>query len=419
MTAAPRNRGRDPLEPATLEVLKSMFELIRATALHGPEHELVQDAAEALGADLEAAEPPFSLLVFADAVLRERTPLHFELEEFRRVQQLTGAMRRWSAQELRFENAPDNDVLIAFAQAVNTATHVNRAARKPKLPGIVLGTVWRPFAPQSPAAEAALEVYAGAQLVRACAQVEPMCKPENAWSWPQAEALCARLERLTAAGASAAARALELELPPWPVARQCVALAFYVGAVLARMQVGALSRRAIVHAALALGCHGLPSGMAIDAAARAALPRLLAAVGRKRCDPHQLRACALLGALGDPAGIGARFELNGLLHAAYDVELQRTLAVPGVQQSRVDLHAWLAQALGTHVHPGWGRALLSVLGLVPAGSHVIADGRLGIVLGPGSDGDPFRPRVLLGGAPANPTAPVQLHSPLAMTPWAK
>jgi hypothetical protein len=312
---------------------------------------------------------------------------------------------------------PELDALIAFAQAVITATHVNRAAKRPNVAGIALASVWRPGAAHSAAAEAALEVYAGVQLTRACAAAEPLCAQPGPWPWPAAQALCSRLERLTATSASAAARALELEKPPWPVARQCIALPFYVGAVLARMQVATLAQRAMVHAALALGCHGLGAGLALGDAAAAALARGIDRNG-KRSDPHQLRTCALLAALADPQR-PARLELAGLLQAAYDVELQRTLAVAGVQQSRADLHAWLAASLGTHVHAGWGRALLSVLGLVPAGSHVIADGRLGVVLGPGRDGDPFRPRVLLGGTPANPTEPVQLHSPLAMTPWLK
>jgi hypothetical protein len=405
------------LEAATVDMLQSMFELIRATALHGADDALVRQSADAVALRIARAKPPFALAVFSDAVLRDRAPLYLELEAFRRVQQLAGALRRWNAQELVFECVPELPALIELAQAVITATHVNRAARRPKVAGIGLASVWRPRTAHSPAAEAALEVYAGVQLTRACADAEPLCAQAGPWPWPQAQALCSRLERLTATNASAAARALELEKPPWPVARQCVALPFYVGAVLARMRVGALSQRAIVHAALALGCHGLGAGLSLQDAARVALERVLVR-GGKHSDPHQLRTCALLAALADPRR-QVRLELAGLLHAAYDVELQRTLGVAGVQQSRADLHAWLAAALGTHVHAGWGRALLSVLGLVPAGSHVIADGRLGIVLGPGRDGDPFRPRVLLGGAPANPTEPVQLHSPLAMTPWVK
>src|SRR6187431_3268946 len=94
------------LEQATFDVLQHVFELVRAAALHGREHELVEQAAETLADDIERAQPPFALFVFADAVLRDRTPLFFELEAFRRMQQLAGAMRRWNVQELRFEHVP-------------------------------------------------------------------------------------------------------------------------------------------------------------------------------------------------------------------------------------------------------------------------------------------------------------------------
>ena len=415
MSAAPE------IEQATFATLQRLFELVRAAALHAREHALIEESAEALADAIERAQPPFSLFVFADAVLRDRTPLHFELEAFRRMQQLAGAMRRWSVQELTFEHVPEIEALIEFAYAVLTATHVNRAARKPSVEGIKLAVAWRPSAPNSPAAEAAVEVYAGIQLAHACSEAEALSAAGAPWSWPRAQALCARIERLTLAGASAAARSLELERPPWTPARQAVAVAFYVGAVLARMQVPALTRRALTHAALAVGCHGFVDGLPLHEAARAALPRMLVAAGSgstARRHPHQLRTAALLAALTAPQA-PTSVQPAALVHAAYQVELQRTRALPGVQQSRVDLHAWLASALGGAVHPGWGRALLSVLGLVPAGSHVLADGRLGIVLGPGRDGDPFRPKVLLGGALATPTERVQLHSPLAMTPWAK
>jgi hypothetical protein len=204
------SRANGETEQATREMLQSIFELVRAVALHGREHDLVTESAEALAEAIEHAAPPFTLFVFADAVLRDRTPLHFELEAFRRMQQLAGAMRRWSMQELAFEHVPEPEDLIEFAQAVMTTTHVNRTARRPNVPGLVLGAVWRPSAPQSAAAEAALEVYASVQLTRACAEAEALGASDGAWPWARAQALCARIERLTQAGASAAARSLEL-----------------------------------------------------------------------------------------------------------------------------------------------------------------------------------------------------------------
>ena len=49
------------------------------------------------------------------------------------------------------------------------------------------------------------------------------------------------------------------------------------------------------------------------------------------------------------------------------------------------------------MHPGFGRALLGLLGIIPVGSHVLEDGRLALVVAAGERGDPLRPRVLVGG----------------------
>jgi hypothetical protein len=87
--------------------------------------------------------------------------------------------------------------------------------------------------------------------------------------------------------------------------------------------------------------------------------------------------------------------------------------------SRLDLQAWLAGALGSEVNEGCGRALLGLLGMIPVGSHVLANGRLGLVAAPSERGDPWRPRVLVGGEIVVPAQAVTLHSPLAMASSAK
>jgi hypothetical protein len=61
--------------------------------------------------------------------------------------------------------------------------------------------------------------------------------------------------------------------------------------------------------------------------------------------------------------------------------------------------------------------MLGALGALPPGAHVLSDGRLGVVVGPGKT--PLTPLVLLAGEINAPDAPVTPHSPLGMTPWAK
>jgi hypothetical protein len=128
--------------------------------------------------------------------------------------------------------------------------------------------------------------------------------------------------------------------------------------------------------------------------------------------PHRIRTQAITHAVCGLGRDGATMPLAALIHAAYEAERARRPAGSPLQLGRADLHAWLSASLGTRVHAGWGRALLCVLGPAPAGCHVLCEGRLGVVAGPGKDGDPLRPRVLVGGQIGQSPSPVVLASPL-------
>lgn len=402
------------LHDATVELLRGLFTYARACALSGSGSEQTLEAAHALRKAFARARPPFTLQVFPDAVLRDRAPLWLDLEALRKLQQLCAALARWNAQEIEVEAVPTLEGLSAFAQAVNAATHKDRSARKPAIEGLQVGPVWRPGAPGTPAADACLDVYAHVQVARATAEAGRLLAAPGSWSFAAAQVLCFRIERATAAGPSAVARALELEAPPWPTARRAVAAAFYVGAVLSRLAVSPLSQRAAMHAALACACHGLDPGLDCARAAAAAMPALLSAHDDLGSGgPHRIRTQALVHSLCELARGGRPAPLAGLVHAAYETERQRCRQGSPLQLGRADLHAWLASGLGRELHGGWGKALLGVLGNPPAGSHVLCDERLGVVLGPGKDGDPSRPRVLVGGHVGQPASPVTIASPLA------
>jgi hypothetical protein len=401
------------LHDATLEVLRGLFTFTRACALHGSGAEQALEAAQALRRAFARARPPFTLQVFPDAVLRDRVPLWLDLEALRKLQQLCAALARWNAQEITIDAVPDLAALIAFAHAVNSATHKDRSAKKPSVRGIEVGPVWRPGAAATAASEACLDIYAHVQAGRAATDAARLLEEPARWSHAQAQVLCFRLERATAVSASATARAIELQPPPWSDARRAVAVAFYVGAVLSRLGVSPGSQRAAMHAALACACHGLPQGLDCARAAAAAMPALLSVHDDLGSGgPHRIRTQAIAHAVSELGRGGPPMPLAALIHAAYESERARRPAGAALQLGRADVHAWLASALGTHVHAGWGRALLCVLGSVPAGSHVLCDGRLGVVAGPGRDGDPLRPRVLVGGKLGQSPDPVVLASPL-------
>jgi hypothetical protein len=398
----------------TIEVLENLFVLVRQLAVHGADSDSVRDGALGLGQTLLRARPPFSLQLLNGAVLRDGVPLPLSLEAFRRCQQLVGACARWGAQELVVETVPKLPELIALAEALFSATHSNRATRAPALQGLCFRA--RRCAGEGPSpGEAALDAFLGHELMRAFDEAERVLPASvQAWSWPDGRALAWRLERCMAASVTGTGRALELVPAPWSKGRRVVAAAFHVGAVLARLSVSPLSQRAAVHAMLAIASYGLleRDGASLDDAARAALPCMLAPNDETTTDPHRLRTCALVHAAAEPQSSAASSPLVPLLCATYELERHRCPADVGVCLSRADLQAWLAGALGREVHPGWGRALLGLLGLIPVGSHVLADGRLGVVVAPSDKGDAFRPRVLVDGKLAIPRQPVTLCSPL-------
>jgi hypothetical protein len=408
---------------ATIDVLERLFVLVRCVALHAAEHDQVRTAADALSQAIAEARPPFALQLLPEAALRDGRPLPLSLELHRRSQQLVGALARWKTAEIAIDALPEPAVLIALARAVLDATHASRGARAPELPHVRLRGLRRPSAIGPAAGEAALDAFVAPQIDRALADIERIAgTAAQGWPWAEGRAVLWRVERCLLAGPAATARSVELALPPWTTARRALAAALYTSAVLGRLQAGLIVQRAAAHAALALGCFGLAPrpGAPLPDAAQSALAAMLPRAGeRPAVDPHRLRATALIASAARSGSAAPELPLTALLLAVYELERRRCPPIDGLQLSRSDLHAWLNGALGRELHAGWGRALLEVFGPVPAGTHVLAEGRLGVVLGEAARGDAWRPRVLLGGQASVPSHAVSLHSPLGMTPWAK
>ncbi len=406
-------------QASAVEALEQLFALTREIALRGVDEAAGSPSMRALQRALSRAAPPFSLQLLSDAVLRDRRPLPLSSEQLRRCQSLCAAFARWGVQQVSFDEVPEPDALLQLAKALFTVTNSGGGSRPPQLPGLRFAALSRPGLHPAPS-EALLDVYLSEQIARAVEHAQQLAAGGRAWPIAAAQSLVWRIERCLAAGVSATARAIELAQVPWPLGRRSVAAAFYAGATLSRLQVSPLSQRAAMHAMLALCRYGLceRGGEPLQGAAQLAAPALSAAAAGGALDPHGLRVCTLLQAACARDG---RFAppLLPLLRAVYELERRRQPAEPELWLSRVDLQAWLAGALDHELDPSWGRALLGVLGLLPAGSHVLADGRLGVVMAASEQGGPLRPRILVGGQMLVPEQPAQACSPLGMTPWAK
>jgi hypothetical protein len=406
---------------ATLAALDHVFALVRQVAVSRTDAAALRSGAFALQEALAAAQPPFALQFLPQLVLRDRVPLPLSLEAHRRAQQCIGALHRLGVQELVVEEVPDLSALIELCEALFQATNNQRSGR-PQIAGLRLRALPQLQTTGAAADEIAVDRSVGDQIQLAFAEAQSICahaSTRGRWAWGEGRALAWRLERCMTASVSVTARALELNPAPWSPSRRALLCAFHVGAVLARLQVSPLAQRAATHAALALAACGLRErdGLEFTEAARAALGVLLRPNAEPLADPHRLRMRALMRLAAHEQTLS--IALVPLLHAAYQMERRRCPADVPVRLSRLDLQAWLASALGSEVHPGFGRALLGLLGIVPVGSHVLEGGRLALVVAAGERGDPLRPRVLVGGEVRPPAAPVVLHSPLGMTPWAK
>jgi hypothetical protein len=325
---------------------------------------------------------------------------------------------------LVLDTVPSAVTLLTLGTMLHAAAHTGRATAA-RLEGVRLARLVRPALADSSVDEAALDVFLIQRLDCLCRDAAILAADATgAWDWDGGCAVAYGIERFLAVSIGAAGRVYETAPRPWTRARRIVGAALHVSAVLARLRASPLTQRAATHAMLALAVHGLfeRGGGALHTAAQAAMPRLLATGldEGSQPEPHRLRVCALVSeaAKADRTAVPS-LPVVSLLHAALELERRRVPEDIALTLGTVDLQAWLAEALGHEIHAGWGRALLGALGIVPAGSYVLADGRLGIVIGPSDAGDPWRPRVLLGGQIVVPAQPLTLYSPLAMTPWAK
>lgn len=409
---------RPELEACT-EVIEQLCACMRALAANGPDHEDVHASAQACRRAISGAKPPFGLRFLSDGVLRDREPVMVSLGTFRRSQILARALYVQNTPELRFDELPKVEVVEKLAKLFVEATQGNHRSILPYFQGIGMNKVHQVDPTTKSHSETDVDRVLRAELYSVAMRIEGMHNEllqTGAWPWAAGQQAVASLERCLALGVTATARTLELAAPEWTVARRCIAMTLNVLIVMTRIRASDVSRRAAAHAMLAIAGFGLREPMTLEAAAKQAFATMHTVPKGERLgsSPHRLHATALVASTAGQAG-GA-MPLTRLLHAAYTMESKR-IEPSGQRLSRIDLQAWLSGAIGREIDDLFGRAILGSLGPLPPGAHVMCDGRLGVVVGPGKA--PDRPIVLLGGVLTAPDAPVAPSSPLGMSPWAK
>jgi len=413
---------RPELEACT-EVIEQLCACMRAIAANGPDHEDVHASSQACQRAIADAKPAFALRFLSDSVLRDREPLMVSLGGFRRAQILARALYQQNTPELRFDEVPKVEVIERLAKLFVEATQGNHRSFMPRLAGISMNKIHQVDPTSNGHDETDVDRVLRAALYSVTMGVEQLqarVAPTRPWPWQQGQQVIAALERCLALGVTATSRAIELAAPDWTPARRSVAMVTSVLIVLTRLRASDVSRRAAAHATLAIASYGMREAKTFEQSALHALSSLYATPTAEPGEdsvapsPHRLRTTALVAASAGQNGVP--MQLTRLLQTAFALESKR-IEPNGQRLSRVDMQSWLSSAIGHEVDDLFGRAMLSSLGALPPGSHVMCDGRLGVVVGPGKAGD--RPIVLVGGQLTAPDAPVTVASPLGMSPWAK
>ncbi|MGE0401277.1 MAG: hypothetical protein AB7T06_31510 [Kofleriaceae bacterium] len=194
--------------------------------------------------------------------------------------------------------------------------------------------------------------------------------------------------------------------------RRATSAALHVLLALRTLGTSAATQRVATHAAMLIARRGLRErdGDIMTATCTRILRELwVDAEPKGTVEPHQLKVAAVVHAASMGVDAQKQFVMTSLLFLAYDLERRRLPERGRVVLSRVDL---LALAVSDRRYdPSWVRLLINACGVVPPGALVeLRDGRTGVVLGPSTHRDPWRPEVLVEGRIVVPDDRVRLRS---------
>lgn len=406
-----------PEHQAVATLLERVFVLMKIIGSHGTSHPSTREMATAALTAVRQCRLPCALQFVREAVFFDRTLVPLDIEGFKRGQSLSLAMSNCGVHEVGFESGLDESSLIAFFEVLAKGlVGPNEQLEHMRISGIS----WREIPGAGWGAEAKPidpDLFAVTQVSLAVADADLLAEAfGEPWNWTAGVGILRRLERAVEVDPRAADRALELVPVPWTAGRRSVAMAVRVLAVERELGTEPATARAAGHAALVLGCCGFrpAANGEFGEASRETFTRLVqtsmaSASGALR---HRVRVCSLVHALATPVAQGAaRQGTVALIHLIYEIERRRHAEQGRVALTLADMLASMMGEVGQSFPPQWFRALIGTLGELPAGSKVtLADGRVGIVLGPGSEPDPWMPQVLVGAQIVQPMHRVRLFA---------
>jgi hypothetical protein len=394
-------------------IVDELFRLLRTVQSFGTEHASAQSGSKKCAAALAQVPVPTSLQFLQGVVFTERKLVAMARDQFERARWLGAQLGRCKIHEITFEGvvAPADwlrfAAIVAGTSALSLEELTIAGLKLRELDNARLGEAREDTDP---------ETFAIVQMALALAtadRIQLHQSGESGWPWPEGVHFVRRVERAHGAHRAASIRAIEMPDAAWTHARRATCAAFLVGLALSDLGARGTHQRAAVHAtcALMLGVLQLP-GKPLAACARhvlAVMSKTAVRVAGSAIEPHRLLVLALLA---ECAAADKALAAVGLISTVVLLESERRPAGVTFDLSLVDLFAMACGEGIADVEPSWLALLVRATGVLPPGARVVlADGRTGIVMGPGDAGDPFRPLVLVNGQRLQTAARVALAYP--------
>ena len=412
-----KNKGARARPRPVQAVVDGLHLLMVLQRTHGDDHDLTVDAARNLRATLGHAKLPLTLRFVGRSLFHDRRLLPLDRKGQWNAWEVGLALHALSVHELSITAKPDEAALGHLASALAGGA----AGEDDALDGLELeGITWRALPGLEPDGRPRvvdLEVQVWDLMTRVIADARRLAVNRgDPWDLGLGLGVVRGLARARRVSAFAGLRALEVAAGEWTIPRRAVAGSFRALAGLTALGADPAMVRAVVHGTLACCCHGLreregiPLTKAADAALEAVLEGL--SLGEGVAPPHHVRVCAVLHRLRTARTmslLGPR--VTGLVHLAYEMERRRCPASEVHDLTFAELLAQAVQSGANTYNEVWAKLIASASGEIPVGTAAqLADGSVGIIMGPGDGDDPLQPRVQVGDQVVVAREPVELIS---------
>lgn len=399
LTLGPRVGAARPGRSATTganELLEALFVFLRVNATHGPTHPQTAVAADVLVGSLAGFTCPTTVSFVNGVAFVDRVLVSSDPAAYRRSATAAAMFAAAGAHEIVFDAAPTSrELLVLAAELVhrNLAEFVSASIR------------CRPLehASHAEASESVdRETAAAMQIALGIGDCETALHSGNVWSGTLGA--LRRIDLAIGHHATAATRALELG-GEWDRARRLLSMGRLTLSPSKMLGLAQPTARAATHAAMLVAAFGLRDREGIPLAEAARLAVEATTDTTTPTSSHRLRTLAILWAV---AGGRRAVGLAGLLDLTYRLEMRRCPAGVPFDLTLGDLFSEAATGSLGEIEQVWLKLLIQSDGVLPAGARVaLADGRVGVVLGPSTRG-PWQPEVLVDNRVVTPDSDVRL-----------